>query len=136
MIAIPGYEELYSVTEDGEIYSHRTGKMKQPVKHKQGYRAVTLVARDGKISGYLVHRLIATALVPNPDSKPFVNHKDCDKANNSPSNLEWVTRSENMQHALKAGLLDGKLSRKGIQNGMHRINRLKRLRGDEAKGMR
>ena len=35
MIAIPEYEGLYSVTEDGGIYSHRTGKLKKPVRHKK-----------------------------------------------------------------------------------------------------
>lgn len=120
MIAIPGYKELYSVTEDGEIYSHRTGKMKKPVKHKQGYRAVTLVAKDGKISGYLIHRLVATALVPNPDGKPFVNHIDFDRTNNHPSNLEWVTRQENMTHAIVGGRMIGKCSRPGKQNGNYK----------------
>lgn len=134
MIDIPGYEGLYAVTPDGDIYSHRTDKIKKPVRHKQGYRSVTLVAQDGKISGYLVHRLVATVLVSNREGKPFVNHKDGDKTNNSPGNLEWVTRSENMQHALRTGLLTSDmLRRKGKNNG--RYIHGKRM-GDEAKGIR
>ena len=44
------------------------------------------------------------AFIPNPDKKPFVNHVDGNKLNNNASNLEWVTASENQQHAIKLGL--------------------------------
>ena len=126
MIAILGYEGLYSVTEYGQIFSHRTGRMKASVRHKQGYRCLTLVAQDGKISGYLIHRLVATALVANPEGKPFVNHKDFDRTNNHPDNLEWCTHQENMTHAKDAGRFSDNGGKAGSANGNYKHgNRMK-----------
>lgn len=51
-----------------------------------------------------VHRLIAENFIPNPHNLPMVNHKDGNKWNNNISNLEWVTASENVQHAHTQGL--------------------------------
>ena len=51
-----------------------------------------------------MHRLVAEAFCDNPHSKPHVNHIDGNKVNNTASNLEWVTQSENMVHAVVTGL--------------------------------
>ncbi len=55
-------------------------------------------------SGTLIHRFIAIAFIPNPEGKPYVNHKDGNKHNNCLDNLEWVTPHENAQHAYNTGL--------------------------------
>lgn len=59
----------------------------------------------GRKKNHKIHRLVAEAFIPNPDDKPEVNHKDGNTQNNHASNLEWVTASENVTHALGSGLL-------------------------------
>jgi hypothetical protein len=51
----------------------------------------------------LVHRLVAQAFLPNPSNLPEVNHIDCNRANASLANLEWVTPSQNRKHGVEFG---------------------------------
>ena len=55
----------------------------------------------------LIHRAVLETFNPVKDMDNLqVNHKDGNKRNNILSNLEWVTREENMQHAMKKGLFN------------------------------
>ncbi len=74
-----------------------------PQTMKTGYIAVMMPKNGNKTMMY-VHRLVATTFIKNPENKEQVNHKDGNKRNNCVKNLEWVTRQENMNHAVGLGL--------------------------------
>lgn len=88
----------YLISEDGRIFSTRRNKFLRPGLSSEGYPTVS-VTREKKKYIRTVHRLLALAFLPNPAGLPQVNHKDGDKKNFSLSNLEWVSASENIQHA-------------------------------------
>ena len=110
---VVGYEGDYHVR--GCIKSFHNGKViiRKPAL-SNGYLKVSL-CKDGSIRTHKIHTLVAKAFIPNPESKPFVNHIDGNKTNNHLENLEWSTQSENMQHASKMGLLKHK-GLKGSEN--------------------
>jgi len=100
-IIIDEYETNYSVSSIGEVRNDNTGKiLKQGTQ--QGYKFVTIKVND-KPKRCRVHRLVAEAFIPNIENKPYVNHIDCNRANNTVENLEWVTPAENSQKAVEAG---------------------------------
>lgn len=70
-----------------------------------GYKHLML-SKNKKKYNFYIHKLVANAFIPNPENKPEVNHIDGNKLNNNISNLEWVTRKENCQHAWETGLCE------------------------------
>lgn len=73
---------------------------------KTGYLSVGLKI-NGKRKTISVHRLVAMSFIPNPDDKPYVNHINGIKTDNSIENLEWSTAKENTDHGIKLGLING-----------------------------
>ena len=66
--------------------------IRQPSVNNSGYKTVTI---EGKI--HLIHRLVASAFIPNPDNLSDVDHINGDKFNNCADNLRWVSHEDNMR---------------------------------------
>lgn len=99
---IEGYEGHYKITDQAEVISYckdKNGKVLKPHLNLTGYLTVELRGKEFKL-----HQLVANAFVPGKKEGLVPNHKDGNKTNCLPSNLEWVTRSENTIHAYATGL--------------------------------
>jgi molybdenum-dependent DNA-binding transcriptional regulator ModE len=86
----------YSVSNLGNVKNNKTNKLMK-INVKGGYCHISLKNETSKKS-FKVHRLVASAFIPNPENKSDVNHEDKNKLNNNVSNLTWMTRKENNQH--------------------------------------
>lgn len=73
-------------------------RLRKWVLGKNGYHYVCF-SKDGRLKKFYAHRLVAIHFIDNPKNKPFINHKNGIKTDNSLGNLEWATHSENMQHS-------------------------------------
>ena len=105
-LPVPGYEHGYEVSDQGNVRSLYRNKRQLKPATNRGYRQVVLYAEDGLTTkGHTVHRLVATAFVPNPNELPWVNHINGDKADNRVTNLEWCDRAGNVRHAVQTGLI-------------------------------
>ena len=103
---ISNYGNIIS-TERDEIRKSKFGrqykyhiiekKLKQRTD-KDGYKLVNLF-KDKTVYTLKVHRLVATAFIPNPNNYPVVNHKDCNPSNNNVDNLEWCSYLYNNTYA-------------------------------------
>lgn len=99
------YEGLedYQISSKGRVKGFK-GLMKSRVTDGR-YNKIGLRYKKGKQRMFLVHRLVAEHFIDNPLNKPEVNHIDGNKNNNNSENLEWVTREENVKHAIDNGLI-------------------------------
>lgn len=88
------------------------GRILTPRPNRNGYLACQLSAAQNPLSNKygkvwrLMHRLVLETFVGERNEGFCCNHINGNKKDNSLENLEWVTVSENNQHALDTGLRD------------------------------
>lgn len=119
---IDGFEN-YQVSNYGNVRNFKCNSLRTPCILKlstntKGYIRITLY---GIIRQHAqVHRLVATAFIPNPENKKEVNHINGIKTDNRVENLEWNTPKENVRHAW-----DNKLNHalKGDENGRSKLTK-------------
>jgi hypothetical protein len=112
---VKSFEGIYQVSNLGRVKRVDNCKIRNkkycgdyylnPNDNGKGYWRIKLSYKS-KSKRHMLHRLIAEAFIDNPENKPFVNHIDGNKKNNQLSNLEWVTRMENVIHAWENGLYE------------------------------
>lgn len=93
----------YEVSDLGRVKSlqrrnKRFDQFLKGIPDRDGYYRVCL-RKESKSYRRCIHRLVASAFIPNPNNKKQVNHKFGIVTDNRASQLEWVTHSENNQHA-------------------------------------
>lgn len=107
--AVKGYEGLYEVSNLGRVRSldriskgrRRKGRILRHYVTGSEYFQVCL-SKEGESKNIAVHRLVATAFVPNPEKKETVNHINEDKRDNRSCNLQWLTLEENLHFGTRA----------------------------------
>jgi hypothetical protein len=107
----------YFISNKGRVFM-KNGRISQvKASSKDGYVHINMSNSEGKPAIKMVHRLVAKAFIPNPDNKPVVNHKNCERDDNNVENLEWATVAENNQTENRIGYTSPEV-RKVVQYGL------------------
>lgn len=101
---VEGTDGKLEVSSMGRVKSNmRDGRILKTQIDKKGYHRLSVTINGVKHS-YKLHRMVASAFLPNPDMLPQVNHIDGNKDNNAVDNLEWISGADNAKHAIEHGL--------------------------------
>ena len=92
--------ENYEISNMGNVRNINTGKILKLHETNCGYLRVS-VCKDGIMKKFYIHRLVALHFIPNTDNLREVDHIDRNKANNSISNLRWISPSNNLRNRPK-----------------------------------
>lgn len=123
---------MYQVSNIGRVrakdkYIHQQGRIQlykgcimSPYLSTNGYYMVTL-SKNNKKKRVTIHRLVASAFLPNPLHLQQVNHINENKLDNVVSNLEWCSREYNVNYgtathrrAVKMGSKVGQYNTAGL----------------------
>jgi hypothetical protein len=104
---IAGYEDLYEISSMGRVKSSYSQRLLIPSRYGK-YLGVTLV-KDSTKERFYIHRLVASAFIPNNDNLPCVDHINTERYDNRVLNLRWCTYLQNSLNPLTSGKLSTKV---------------------------
>ena len=105
-------ESVYEISNMGRCrntlrkHYKNKGILKPKVNSKNGYCQYCLT-HNGKLFYKYLHRMVGETFIPCAEDMSVldINHIDGNKQNNTVDNLEWVTRKQNMEHAIETKLV-------------------------------
>lgn len=119
MVDVVGFEGIYALTKQGELWSYgnrkganHKGKFIKCAKDRDGYRRSSLNHPTKGKKYKRIGRLMAETYLGIKEGNYQVNHKNGIRDDDRLENIEWVTPSENIIHSFK---ILGK-SQKGTKN--------------------
>lgn len=141
-----GYEGYYQVSDAGKVRASERDVIcsNGKIQHRKAREITPYFDKDGYVRVHLncgarqtttgVHRLVAMAFVPGYEEGKEVNHKDCNRQNNSADNLEWVSHYENIRYtkSLKRHVSDRDLTGANNPNWGNKTLHLRYLNDPEA----
>ena len=111
------------VSNTGKVKNYLTGKILKQRKNAGKYN-VCSIRINKKTKSFIVSRLVAQTFLDYCGNEFEVNHVDGDKDNNHLSNLNWLTRNENLQHAKDIGIFKRKCGSSYIKYSKELIKEL------------
>lgn len=103
-LPVTGLEDRYEASSMGRIKGvmqhgrHGSWRILKTCLDERGYEKIYISTDNGKRTTR-VHILVCLAFHGcKPTHEHTVNHKDGNKLNNTPDNLEWATRKQQSQH--------------------------------------
>lgn len=103
------YGKNYECSNLGRIRNKSKKILKQRIKKTKSNSYYMIdFHENGKVKSYMVHRVIASCFIPNPNNLPQVNHKDENGLNNNIGNLEWCTNKYNCNYGTRNKRLSDK----------------------------
>lgn len=129
---IPEYPR-YMVSDSGEVFSTFTNKKLKNAISKFGYATVILYKENGEKHRCMIHRLVASAFLGNPNNFPQVNHINENRMDNRPENLEWCTAAYNINYGGRNAKVSKKLRDFKEQTVARRIEQIDTKTGEVVK---
>lgn len=105
---VSGCEGFYEVSNLGRVRNVRQARGTHPGRilseNRANRYATVIFTRDGRYWQPKIHLLVAKAFLDPVKGKPEVHHKNGLRYDNRAENLQYVTRQENVDHAVRTGL--------------------------------